>query len=65
MNAAVGLMQMYCGVAVGKNQRNMKDMKKAVWATILTKHQLTEIHINSCAIQVMIHGVDTRQQRQV
>jgi len=44
MNAAVGLLQKYCGVAVGRNQRNLKDMRKVVLATFLTKHQQTAVH---------------------
>jgi len=44
MNAAVGLLQKYCGVAVGRNWRNFKDMRKAVLATFLTKHQQTAFH---------------------
>ena len=35
MNAAVGLLQKYYGVAVRRNQRNLKDVRKAVWATFL------------------------------
>lgn len=35
MNAAVGLLQKYCGVAVGRNQENIKYMTKALWATFL------------------------------
>jgi hypothetical protein len=35
MNAAFVLLQMYCGVAVGRNQKNLKDMRKAIWATFL------------------------------
>ena len=46
MNVAVGLLQMYYDVAVRSNQRNLKDMRKAVWATFLTKHQQTAVHIN-------------------
>jgi len=30
MNAAFGLLQMYCGVVVGRNQRNLKNMRKVV-----------------------------------
>jgi len=37
MNAAFGLLQTYCGVAVGRNQRNLKDMRKAEWAMFLHK----------------------------
>jgi formylmethanofuran dehydrogenase subunit E len=37
MNAAFGLLQIYCGVAVGRNQRKLKDMGKAVWAMFLHK----------------------------
>jgi len=62
MNAVVGLLQKYCGVALRSNQRNLKDMRKAVWATFLTKHQQTAVHINSCAIQVMIHSVGCREK---
>jgi len=36
MNAAVGLLQKYCGVAVGLNQKNLKDMTKDEWATFFT-----------------------------
>jgi len=35
MNDAFHLLQKYCGVAVGRNQRNLMDMRKAVWATFL------------------------------
>jgi len=65
MNAAIGLLQKYCVVAVRRNQMNLKDVRKAVWATVLTKHQQTAVHINSCALQVTNHSVDTREQRQV
>ena len=37
MNAAFGLLQTYCGVAVGRNPRNLKDMRKAEWAMFLHK----------------------------
>ena len=35
MNAAFVVLQMYCGVAVGRNQRNLKDMRRAISVTFL------------------------------
>jgi hypothetical protein len=61
MNAAVGLLHKYYGLAVRRNQKNLTDMRKAVWTTFLQ----TAVHINSFALQVTIHGVATREQRQV
>jgi hypothetical protein len=37
MNATFGLLQTYCGVAVGRNQRNLKDVRKVEWETFLHK----------------------------
>ena len=65
MNAAVGLLQKYCGVAVGLNQKNLKDMTKDEWATFFTLYIQKAVHINSSALQVTIHGMVTRQQRQM
>jgi len=36
MNAAVGVLHMYFGLAV-RNQKNVKDMRKGIWATFLHK----------------------------
>ena len=37
MNAAFGLLQTYCGVAVGRNPRNLKDVRKAEWVMFMHK----------------------------
>jgi len=44
--------------------RTWRTWRKVYRPPFCTKHQQTAVHINSCALQVKINGVSTREQRQ-